>query len=546
MAKADGKITSLSANVVASLSYGGTGNTQIPSLNSAPAGWFGPQQPLPPLAPRGTGGRRFDYPFGVNLQYIPRSTEAIGFGALRALADSLPILRAVIETRKDQIASLPWMLRPIPDESAPKKLQSVATAGQKSTILDIKAFLRRPDGIVPFDTWLRSLIEEMLVIDAATIYPRPTLSGGVYSLDVIDGSTIKPLMDESGRRPAPPNPAFQQILKGIVAADFTSDELLYLPRNVRASRIYGYSPVEQIVMTINVALRREVSNLEYYRSGTVPDSFGTLPKEWTIDQIKEFQDYFDSLMQGNTQAKSGIRFMPSDFKYEASRQPALQDKYDEWLARLICYTFSVPPTPFVAQTNRATAETQRVQASQEGLVPLQQWIKHFMDHIIQELLGNDDLEFAWSDGDTIDPAVQMQVLTGYVAAGLKSRNEARDEIGEGPMADGTGDEYTVSGPPLNPARLPTPEEQQQQHANQMEMLQAKPPAPGGAPGRSSGSRRHGGSRRARRAVRSLDARTGGRGAPPVGGRTGSGTVTADCSWRGIRQFEAISVDAPRE
>jgi hypothetical protein len=36
--------------------------------------------------------------------------------------------------------------------------------------------------------------------------------------------------------PEPPDPAYQQILKGIPAADFSAEELLYLPRNPRAHR----------------------------------------------------------------------------------------------------------------------------------------------------------------------------------------------------------------------------------------------------------------------------------------------------------------------
>jgi hypothetical protein len=59
------------------------------------------------------------------------------------------------------------------------------------------------------------LIEEMLVIDATTIYPRYTKGGGLYSLDIIDGATIKPLIGEDGRAPEPPDPAYQQILKGV-------------------------------------------------------------------------------------------------------------------------------------------------------------------------------------------------------------------------------------------------------------------------------------------------------------------------------------------
>ena len=70
----------------------------------APDTWFGPQQPLAPQAPPEVKGRQFDYPFGINIDYTPRAASAIGFAELRALADALPLLRTVIETRKDQIA----------------------------------------------------------------------------------------------------------------------------------------------------------------------------------------------------------------------------------------------------------------------------------------------------------------------------------------------------------------------------------------------------------------------------------------------------------
>jgi hypothetical protein len=54
-------------------------------------------------------------------------------------------------------------------------------------------------------------------------------------LDVIDGATIKPLIGEDGRSPEAPDPACQQILKGVPAADFSTQELIYLPRNLRPS-----------------------------------------------------------------------------------------------------------------------------------------------------------------------------------------------------------------------------------------------------------------------------------------------------------------------
>jgi hypothetical protein len=58
--------------------------------------------------------------------------------------------------------------------------------------------------------------------------------------------------------------------------------------------------------------------------------------------------------------------MPADLKLIEARQPPLKDQRDEWLARIICYAFSVPVSPFVSQVNRATGETMRQQATQEG------------------------------------------------------------------------------------------------------------------------------------------------------------------------------------
>jgi phage portal protein BeeE len=394
-----------------------------------PDSWFGPQQPLEPQAPPDVKGRQFDYAFGANLNYVPRSEGGIGFAELRALADALPLLRAVIETRKDQIAAQSFTVRPRARANIPDASPRIDKA---------LAFLARPDRRRSFSDWLRMLLEDLLVIDAATVYPRYDRGGNLYSLDVIDGATIKPLIGEDGRAPEPPDPAYQQVLHGVPAADFSADELLYLPRNVRAHRLYGLSPVEQVALTVNIALRREAATLDYYKTGSSPDAFATLPKEWTADQIRSFQDYFDALMSGNSARRRMLKFMPSDFKLIEARQPPLKDLYDEWLARVICYAFSVPATPFVAQVNRATSETMRMQATQEGLVPLKTWIKNALDQVIQVCLGDPSLEFVWVGDDAVDPLQQAQTLQILVSAGIKTREEARAELGLSGDKAGTG------------------------------------------------------------------------------------------------------------
>ena len=54
------------------------------------------------------------------------------------------------------------------------------------------------------------------------------------------GATIRPVIDEWGRIPLPPDPAYQQIIKGLPATDYTRDELLYYPRNLLSWRLYGF------------------------------------------------------------------------------------------------------------------------------------------------------------------------------------------------------------------------------------------------------------------------------------------------------------------
>ena len=128
-----------------------------------PDSWFGPQQPLEPQAPPDVKGRQFDYAFGANLNYVPRAEGGIGFAELRALADALPLLRAVIETRKDQIAAQSFTVRPRARANIPDASPRIDKA---------LALLARPDRRHSFADWLRMLLEDLLVIDAATIYPR--------------------------------------------------------------------------------------------------------------------------------------------------------------------------------------------------------------------------------------------------------------------------------------------------------------------------------------------------------------------------------------
>jgi hypothetical protein len=67
-----------------------------------------------------------------------------------------------------------------------------------------------------------------------------------------------------------------------------------------------------------------------------------------------------------------------------TKEPEHKQDFDEWLARIICYAFSVPPQWAVKLMNRATADNQSAQAEEEGLEPTKEWVKDLVDEIIAE------------------------------------------------------------------------------------------------------------------------------------------------------------------
>src|SRR5579862_4727268 len=298
------------------------------------------------------------------------------------------------------------------------------------------------------------LVEDMLVLDAATLYPRRARDGSLIALEPLDGGTIKRVLDDWGRTPAPPLPAYQQILKGLPAVDYTADALLYLPRNPRTWRVYGLSPVEQCLLTINIALRRQLHKLEYYTEGSMPDAFLGVPEDWTTEQLKEYQAYWDGLLSGNTAERRHLRFIHGNVRYVETKPAILKDDFDEWLARIVAFAFSISPAPFVRQMNRATAENQDQQALREGMAPLMRWLKRVVDQVLARAMGWPDLELVWRDTTEQDPQKQAQIATSLVAAGIATRNEARATLGLPPLPD--GDALTVAGPVTPLARLLEP------------------------------------------------------------------------------------------
>jgi hypothetical protein len=417
-----------------SVSYG-------PSPYNVSTSVMGPGVPQMPITPDQVV-RLMDYPVNVNSNIRPRAFEPFGFPALKAFAN-VELVRLAIETRKDQFERLDWQIKPI-DEKAGKKDQSAA-----GRIKTLTKFWRKPNGVDDFATWQRELIESLLVMDAPAIERLRTRGGQLIGLDVVPGETIHPMVDETGRRPrGPTDVAYQQVIKGIAWADLTNADLIYAPRNRRPNHLYGFGPVEQIIVTINTIIRRQGRQLAYFTDGNIPAGLLNGPDGWNPDQVQDMQTWMDAKMSGQTDEQMKLLWVPAGTKYTAFKDSPLKDDFDEWLARIVAYAFSLPPTPFIKQMNRSTGQTDQDRGLEEGLEPLKLWFKRLADGVIQDDLGHDDMEFAWVDTPSIDPAIQSQIDDRNLKNGSTTLDEVRDGRGQDPLPDGLGAKpfiYTSTG-----------------------------------------------------------------------------------------------------
>ena len=410
--------------------------------------WYSPMEPVWPFGPPYyTTPREWNYPVGYNLNFVPQRLELMGM--LRGMRQSWGVLSTIIETRKDQLLRIPWTIQ----------VRNKPRATSKS-VDEIRKFFRRPDGKLSYSQWTRKLLDDLFVIDAPTLYMDRSVGGKLLNAQVLDGGTIFPLIDDAGRRPDTElrlgsdgltyehrQPAFQQIIYGLPMINLSEDELIYAMMRPRPELpIFGYSQVEQILTEATEAIRKTFYQLEFWRAGSMPELIVTVPEQWTPRQIATFQAHFDAVLSGQLTLKSKVRFVPGGMKpfdIKNASGESLWSQRDELLVRLACYAFSVAPTPFVKQTNRATAGQAQETAQEEGLYPLMSyWKDDIMDTIIQEKFGFDDVEFTFLPRPTPDQAKQATIHQIQVNEGLRTRNEVRGELGLEPVED--GDYLTVT------------------------------------------------------------------------------------------------------
>jgi hypothetical protein len=436
---------------------------------------FGPGLPLQPSLidpPRDDGSGRsepriYEYPVTINLPGV--SDRHVPWKVLRDAAE-IPIVRDCIRIRKSKLAAREWDI-----VITKRALQTYKQQDPDTSSVQIKKDLRDklnpeiarliefwqqpdPQQGEDFAAWATKGLEEHHVLDALAIYPYRNRGGQQMGFRILDGSTVKPLLDHLGGRPMPPQPAYQQVLWGFPRGEFvadcdtdgkvlngyTADRLIYRRRELRTFSPYGMSGVEQALTDVDLYLRRHEWNRGQWSDGVAPAGWilNDGAESWTPQQLAEYSRAFNDLYSGKTLERMRFHLLPPGMHPQETADVGEKFKpdYDLHLIKLVAMHLdtTIAELGFTESKGLGSSgyhEGQENVQERKADAPDQRWLQGVLTGISRTYLGMpDELEFRFLGLDSEDEDAADEVLDRQVKGGRLTLNESREEQGRAPYS----------------------------------------------------------------------------------------------------------------
>ncbi len=469
------------------------------------SGDFSPLSPIGPVPidiPEEPNGRprprRWQMPVGFNLPVGQPGTEGIKLATLQQLRDlaEIPsIARTCIEIRKsDLIVSgnageeAGWDIVPTNSAQAAMQGNPKKRANFEKRKEEMVQFFTNPDpdNYDGFETWANALLEDILVLDAGALHIQPAggkgngpLGSDVGALALIDGSSIKPLVDEWGSRPKQPAVAYQQYMWSVPRVDlmdiinlgpdatiddykqlnplmdsimeegdqWVGSEMIYFKQNPRTWTPYGFGPVEQGILPISILQARQMWQWEFFRSGSLPSVF--LDPGESIATPEEGRMLMQAINQlgGDLANMHQVIVIPPGGKVTEQKPVELGSDFDTWVTSLVTMPFGLAISdlgivPKIASMmspaeGRMAAQQASDRTTRRSALPLARKLAAgIFNRLIHGKFGQQDMRWSWGildQGDSMTDRVTN--ATTLLKDSVTSIDETRialdlDPIGE--------------------------------------------------------------------------------------------------------------------
>jgi hypothetical protein len=345
-----------------------------------------PLRPMASLVPPDLRPRQWGYQVGYNIAQMPRATEETSFESLRALAEIYDGVQLCERVYFDYLTRLQLCVTPraeLLDDGEDAK-----SPRWRDTCLAVSDALESPDGVQDLRSWLVAFVRDLLELDAVAIYRRRDRAGRLYGLELVNGASIKPLIEAHGRIPQPPQPAYQQFLYGVPGGRYTLAQMDYLRETPRTDSPYGLSRVERIIIRVNQALRKQNFDLTRFTDGVTPLGIIEPPATltWTLEQLRLYERVFNGMLAGQDAERVRARALPPGAKWQSVVADDPLVDFDRFLLNLTVAAFglTMDELGFTDNSNRSVGASQEAVVYRRAILPVVTLISNYLTRVVRQ------------------------------------------------------------------------------------------------------------------------------------------------------------------
>ena len=409
---------------------------------------------------------------GLPKAYIPKFLYKPPFGyprfvdlpTIRRFA-AMPYVEMCISTIVDETSSVPYVIA--------VKEGITPTPEHDKQIEHVKSFYENPNtNKESFDEIRRKYIRDILEVDSGVLIKMFNIKEEMVEMMARDGSTFTKNPDIFGRivdrddliidpNIATTNKEMTLMEPGwITAADarekaayfqygwitgarpvpFGKKEIVWFERNPRTDSIYGRSPVEVLMNTIQTLIYAIEHNLEYFSDNSIPkgiigldggdaDDIKAFKTQWeqqqrTKDSAGNWKKKFHNLpIVGKTPVFTRLQFTNAELELIESQK---------WWAKMVWACFGVTATELGYTEDAKGLANQIVQSNifrKRAINPILRLEEYKHNHEILSEFEYPDIEFKFLMFDVEEETKKAALYKLQLEAGYKSINEIRREEG---------------------------------------------------------------------------------------------------------------------
>ncbi len=409
---------------------------------------------------------------GLPKAYIPKFLYKPPFGyprfvdlpTIRRFA-AMPYVEMCISTIVDETSSVPYVIA--------VKEGITPTPEHDKQIEHVKSFYENPNtNKESFDEIRRKYIRDILEVDSGVLIKMFNIKEEMVEMMARDGSTFTKNPDIFGRivdrddliidpNIATTNKEMTLMEPGwITAADarekaayfqygwitgarpvpFGKKEIVWFERNPRTDSIYGRSPVEVLMNTIQTLIYAIEHNLEYFSDNSIPkgiigldgadaEAIKAFKKQWeqqqrTKDSAGNWKKKFHNLpIVGKTPVFTRLQFTNAELELIESQK---------WWAKMVWACFGVTATELGYTEDAKGLANQIVQSNifrKRAINPILRLEEYKHNHEILSEFEYPDIEFKFLMFDVEEETKKAALYKLQLEAGYKSINEIRREEG---------------------------------------------------------------------------------------------------------------------